>query len=477
MSTDSKSLLERGLNAYARAFQRWLPSPFAIAILLTLLAALMAWRSVSAEVVLDAWTQGLWNPALLRFGFQAMFMLVMGHVLALAPPVLRLLSNALNWVVISPRWAPAKVAALSMTLGWANWGLGLIAGAILVRGVMDRRRSEGTESSMSKVSLGVLGAAGYTGLLVWHGGLSGSAPLKVAESGHLQSLLALEEPVAWLPDTIPLSQTVFASWSLAVTVSVVAAVVLLFSWLGHAIQPASGNALPKLRANPTEEGLGDGLENQVPEGWSDKLDTWRVLAYLLGGVGLLGAFVWASNAGPWRTLSFVTPDWINMILLGLALLGHGQIRGFLKALDHAISDAAGILVQFPLYFGIMGIVTGTGLGETLAQALVANTSTHVLPEALFVSSGLLNIFVPSGGGQWAVQGPLVIEACHSLGVPLERGIMAMAFGDELTNMLQPFWALPLLGMTGLSARDILPYTLMVMLVAGGVMLAVMACWI
>lgn len=476
MSTDSKSLLERGLNAYARAFQRWLPSPFAIAILLTLLAALMAWRSVSAEVVLDAWTQGLWNPALLRFGFQAMFMLVMGHVLALAPPVLRLLSNALNWVVISPRWAPAKVAALSMTLGWANWGLGLIAGAILVRGVMDRRRSEGTESSMSKVSLGVLGAAGYTGLLVWHGGLSGSAPLKVAESGHLQSLLALEEPVAWLPDTIPLSQTVFASWSLAVTVSVVAAVVLLFSWLGHAIQPASGNALPKLRANPTEEGLGDGLGNEVPEGWSDKLDTWRVLAYLLGGVGLLGAFVWASNAGPWRTLSFVTPDWINMILLGLALLGHGQIRGFLKALDHAISDAAGILVQFPLYFGIMGIVTGTGLGETLAQALVANTSTHVLPEALFVSSGLLNIFVPSGGGQWAVQGPLVIEACHSLGVPLERGIMAMAFGDELTNMLQPFWALPLLGMTGLSARDILPYTLMVMLVAGGVMLAVMACW-
>ena len=145
---------------------------------------------------------------------------------------------------------------------------------------MDRRRSEGTESSMSKVSLGVLGAAGYTGLLVWHGGLSGSAPLKVAESGHLQSLLALEEPVAWLPDTIPLSQTVFASWSLAVTVSVVAAVVLLFSWLGHAIQPASGNALPKLRANPTEEGLGDGLGNEVPEGWSDKLDTWLSLIHI-----------------------------------------------------------------------------------------------------------------------------------------------------------------------------------------------------
>ena len=118
----------------------------------------------------------------------------------------------------------------------------------------------------------------------------------------------------------------------------------------------------------------------------------------------------------------------------------------------------------------MGMVSGTGLGAWLAEALVGATPAAWLPEALFVSSGVLNVFVPSGGGQWAVQGPLVLEACHALGVPFERGIMAMAFGDELTNMLQPFWALPLLGITGLSARDILPYTLLVMVVAGAVML-------
>ena len=110
----------------------------------------------------------------------------------------------------------------------------------------------------------------------------------------------------------------------------------------------------------------------------------------------------------------------------------------------------------------------------MAEALVGATSASWLPEALFVSSGVLNVFVPSGGGQWAVQGPLVLEACHALGVPFERGIMAMAFGDELTNMLQPFWALPLLGITGLSARDILPYTLLVMAVSGAVMLGFLA---
>ena len=175
-------------------------------------------------------------------------------------------------------------------------------------------------------------------------------------------------------------------------------------------------------------------------------------------------------------LSFVTPDWINMLLLALALLAHGQVRGFLAALDKAIGGASGILVQFPLYFGIMGMVTGTGLGQSLAGALVDATSAAWLPETLFVSAGVLNVFVPSGGGQWAVQGPLVLEACHALGVSWEQGIMAMAFGDELTNMLQPFWALPLLGITGLSARDILPYTLLVMVTAAAVMLLGMSFW-
>ena len=133
-------------------------------------------------------------------------------------------------------------------------------------------------------------------------------------------------------------------------------------------------------------------------------------------------------------------------------------------------------MQFPIYFGIMGMVTGTELGTWLADGLVGATSRAWLPVALFTSSGVLNVFVPSGGGQWAVQGPLVLESCQALGLDLPRGIMAMAYGDQLTNMLQPFWALPLLGITGLKARDILPYTLLLMVVAGTVMLTGMLMW-
>jgi short-chain fatty acids transporter len=462
--------LQRALNAYARGFQMWLPSPFAIAVLLTGVAGLLALRSASPIEVLDAWVDGLWNPGLIRFAFQAMFMLVLGHVLALAPPVLRALEKAVDWVVWAPENAPAKVALLSMVLGWLNWGLGLIAGAILVRGVLDRRRREAEDSRLARVSAGLLGAAGYTGLLVWHGGLGGSAPLKVAESGHLASLVPNASWASELPEALTLSQTALSGWSQAVTWTVVSAVVVLFAWLGRKVTSEPGECVIAERPEGTEK------KDRPEFGLADALDRRRGVAYALGVACLGGAVLWASSSGPWTKLAFVTPDWINMVLLGSAMLAHGQVRGMLRALDDAISGASGILVQFPLYFGIMGMVSGTGLGTWLSESLVGATSAAWLPEALFVSSGVLNVFVPSGGGQWAVQGPLVLEACHALGVPLERGIMAMAFGDELTNMLQPFWALPLLGITGLSARDILPYTLMAMGLAGTVMVSFMAFW-
>jgi len=462
--------MERALNAYARGFQRWLPSPFTIAVILTVVAAGLAMTTSAPSEVLEAWTKGLWNADLIRFGFQAMFMLVLGHVLALAPPVLRALGRAIDWIVKTPVNAPAKVAFLSMSLGWLNWGLGLIAGAILVRGVMDRRRHEGSGSPLNRVSLGVLGAAGYTGLLVWHGGLGGSAPLKVAEPGHLASLIPNASWLDDVPEALTLSQTALTDWSQAVTLSVMAVVVLTFLWLGRRVGAGPSNELPPTKSAPAA------LDDEGNGGLADMLDRKRGVAYFLGLACLAGALVWAAKSGHWTKLAFVTPDWINMMLLGAAMLAHGQVRGMLRALDEAISGSSGILIQFPLYFGIMGIVSGTGLGTLLTDSLVSATSSGWLPETLFVSSGVLNVFVPSGGGQWAVQGPLVLEACHALGLPMERGVMAMAFGDELTNMLQPFWALPLLGITGLSARDILPYTLLIMLVAGMVMVGFLAFW-
>lgn len=462
MKESIKAKVSRWLIAYAHGFNQFLPSPFAIALLLTAVAGFSALLISDADKVLIAWSDGLWNPSLMRFGFQAMFMLVLGHVLALSAPIKYFLDKVVVIAVRNTALAPAYVAFFALILGWLNWGLGLVAGALLAKSVIDKSEKYGYG-----IRPGLLGAAGYMGLLVWHSGLSGSAPLKVAESGHLLSLFPngafWQQPIA---DTISISSTVFSTWNLSITLGVILVVVFLFGVLGHLFtqkQQESNTLISENRLTDDKMNRDQVLHSSIAE----KLDQGRGLAWVFG-VLFLGTAIWLTFASELQAtrLGFVTPDWINLILLGLALLSHGSIKNLLSALEKAIGGASGILLQFPIYFGIMGIVTGTGLVDVLSGALVSSTNITTLPLAIFTSSGVLNIFVPSGGGQWAVQGPLVIEACHSMGMSLEKGIMAMAYGDQWTNMLQPFWALPLLGITKLKAQDILPFTLAALIVSG-----------
>ena len=269
-----------------------------------------------------------------------------------------------------------------------------------------------------------------------------------------------------IPDAISISSTVFSTWNISITIGVILAVVLLFAVLGHLFhqQTLESKTLTSQFSQTVQDLSSDHVHNFSI---SEKLDNGRWLAWVFG-VLFLGTAIWLTMSSDLEStrLGFVTPDWINLILLGLALLAHGSIKNLLSALEKAIGGASGILLQFPIYFGIMGVVTGTGLVNILSGALVSSTNITTLPLVIFTSSGVLNIFVPSGGGQWAVQGPLVIEACHSMGMSLEKGIMAMAYGDQWTNMLQPFWALPLLGITKLKAQDILPFTLAALIVSG-----------
>ena len=462
MKASFKAKVMRWLAAYARVFHRFLPSPFAIALVLTAVAGLSSLLISAPDKVLQAWSDGLWNPSLMRFGFQAMFMLVLGHVLALSAPVKYLLDKVVVLAVKKTAFAPAYVAFFALMLGWLNWGLGLVAGALLAKSVIDKSKKHGYG-----IRPGLLGAAGYMGLLVWHSGLSGSAPLKVAESGHLLSLYP--KGANWLQpisDSISISSTVFSSWNILITLGVVFSIVILFAVLGHLflspLSVAETRTDKEIFASESHH-----RDLSINTSLAEKIDNGRGLAWSFG-VLFIGTAFWLTLSSELQVsrLGFVTPDWINLVLLGLALLAHRSIKKLLSALEKAIGGASGILLQFPIYFGIMGIVTGTGLVDVLSGFLVSSTNATTLPLAIFTSSGVLNIFVPSGGGQWAVQGPLVIEACHSMGMSLEKGIMAMAYGDQWTNMLQPFWALPLLGITKLKAQDILPFTLAALFVSG-----------
>lgn len=440
---------------FERAFRSLLPAPFTIAVLLTLLTMVLALifgdfkeGSPRAVQVLDFWQKGLWNAPLLVFAVQMMLILVLGHTLALAPVVSRFIERIAD-LGRSPATATFLVAFFTIAVALFNWGLGLIFGAILAR-----KTGERFAQRQQAVNYPLLGAAGYAGLMVWHGGLSGSAPLKVKDAGHLQSLMAGVSPEssADLPSFISLGETIFSPMNLVACLALLVLLPSLMAWLAA-----------KTKAQPIPH-LSRAIKMEVektPANGAERLDHSRGFA-LLFSLLIIGYAAYLALRSA-NGLDFISLNYINFLLLGLCLLFHGNFARFLKAVDQAILGASGILIQFPLYFGIMGIMASSGLISQISSFFISISNETTFPIFTFFSAGLVNVFVPSGGGQWAVQGPIIIEAATRLGTSLPKSVMALAYGDQLTNMLQPFWALPLLGITGLKAREILPYTLYLLL--------------
>ncbi|NKI31547.1 short-chain fatty acid transporter [Croceivirga thetidis] len=440
-----------------KLFRRFLPSPFTIAVLLTfltILLALLLGREQNGTnhlfKIFSYWESGIWNSGLLVFAYQMMLILVLGHVLVLSRPMERLILRLTRYAK-NTQTAAVLVLVPTMVVAFFNWGLGLIFGAILARKV-----GEYAQQNNIKLNYPLIGACGYSGLMVWHGGISGSAPIKVSEAGHLRSLMQLSaenQTLSNLPDLISTSLTVFSSWNLALFVIVLLSSAILAYWLGKSTS-FTKYSLKQYQFISVDKNKVLGAE---------KLDHSKILSYLFAGIVLL---VFLVQYLPALKRLNLTPNLLNFFMLGIALLLHGSFKSFLNAVEEAIGDVSGILIQFPLYFGIMGIMSGSGMIAQISDFFVSISNEVTLPILTFFSAALVNIFVPSGGGQWAVQGPLVIESALKLGVPLPKAIMALAYGDQITNMLQPFWALPLLGITKLKANEILPYTILFMVVGG-----------
>lgn len=454
-----------------KAFKTLLPSPFLIAVLLTVLTFILAALLTTSDQTgfdrfweLSAyWEQGLWNAPLLVFAVQMMLMLVLGHALALTKPVDRLISFATHYCSTTAR-AAAIVTLLTVLVSLFNWGLGLVFGAILARKV-----GEHSQRNDLGINYALIGAAGYSGLMVWHGGISGSAPIKAAEAGHLKTLMGSSSmPVELIPDAVDFSSTVFGSMNLVATTLVILILPTFMYFLGKKMN--SGDQ--QLRKNFREASFTAEENGRLIKG-AEQLDHWRFISLLIGAFIAVYLLRTAWIDFQVKGLGFITPNFINLLLLGLALLFHQSVASFLKAIDQAIGGAAGILIQFPLYFGIMGIMNHSGLVQYFSDAFVAVSDERSFPIFTFFSAGFVNVFVPSGGGQWGVQGPIIIQAAYELGVSLPKAIMALAYGDQLTNMLQPFWALPLLGITGLRATAILPYSFALMIVGMLIYLSVL----
>lgn len=428
---------------YTNWFRRILPTPFSIALLITIVVFFMALINSDkplVNLVLD-WQKGLWNSNLLTFALQMMLMLVLGHSLALTTFFNSLINQLIKRLQTGTQAAFA-VTLTTILVALFNWGLGLIFGAIIARKV-----GENFTDRKIKLNYPLIGASGYVGLMVWHGGISGSALTKVAEVGHIRDITKNQ----LMPELISFSDTVFSPMNLTAVILLIIAVPILSSVISRNTTKEIPNVIKHEQT----------AEKQSKIIGAEHIDNSRWISKIIGVILTSIAFYIAISAQ--NKSGFINPNYINFSLLGFNILLHTNIRSFLSAVDKAIQGASGILIQFPLYFGILALMQSSGLIENISDFFIDVASKRTLPIYTFFSAGLVNIFVPSGGGQWALQGPIILKAALELGISLPKIILALAYGDQITNMLQPFWALPLLSITGLKAKDILPYTLMLML--------------
>lgn len=438
--------------------RRWVPDPFVLAVLLTFVSlslavfaqgfgifdSLGAWggRIINGEITADE--QGFWK--FLAFSMQMCLVLVTGYALATTKPVARLLDRLASKPTTTAQ-AASLTAFMAIVAALINWGLGLIVGAILAREIGKSAKRRGVA-----IHYPLVAAAGYVGLMVWHGGFSGTAPFKMTQQKDVVDVLGVERAATVQP--LGLDQTVFSPLNLTVAALLLALVPLMF-W---ALSPKGGRVHGIEIANLSE---GSFEPDEGATGVVKFLERTPILTVMICAMGFAYLFFYISRISFWK----IDINAINMFFLFLGLLLHGSPANYVAAITDAAKGAGGIILQFPFYAGIQAILQYSGLVKAASLWIAENASAQTLPLFTFFSAAVVNLFVPSGGGQWGIQGPVVVDSALQLGAPLGSSVMALAYGDQWTNMLQPFWALPLLSITGLKARDIIGYTAFVMLLS------------
>ncbi|NYT75883.1 short-chain fatty acid transporter [Alcaligenaceae bacterium] len=415
--------------------ERYLPDPYIFVVLLTLLAGIAA---VSIEhktpmEVVTMWGDGFWG--LLAFTMQMVLVLVAGYMMASTPVIKRVLST-LALVAKTPGAAIILVTVVALIANWINWGFGLVVSALFAKEL----------ARTVRVDYRLLVASAYSGFIVWHGGLAGSIPLTIATEAHFQ-----QDKIG----LISTSDTIFSSFNLLIVLAIFIAVPLV----NRLMMPDEKDSVYVDRS-VLEENKASIVADDRP---AARLENSMVLSMLIGVAGLAYLFNYyvVRNGG-------LNLNVINFTFLFLAIILHGNARRLLDSLNEAIKGTSGIVIQFPFYAGIMAIIMHSGLAASLSDWLTSFATATSLPFWTFLSAGIVNVFVPSGGGQWAVQSPVVIASAQALGAEIPRVAMAVAWGDAWTNLLQPFWALPVLAIAGLKAKDIMGYCLIQLFITGAI---------
>ena len=431
-NTEQSAMARLGA-ALADWSEKWFPDAYvfaAIAVLIVVVAALAMGRTPT-QVSID-FGKSFWN--LIPFTMQMAFVVIGGYIVAVSPPVRRVI-DVLARFPRTPKVAVAYVAFVAMVASLLSWGFSMIFAGILIREIS--KRVEG-------VDYRAMGAAGYLGLgSVWALGLSSSAALLMATKGSIPPALLK------ISGTISLDQTLF-TWQNLVMIVVL---VVLSMWICYASTPTAAKAKTAEMAGivykDSQEDIGTA---QTP---GEKLEFNPFLTIVLVALGLIYLYDVFSTKGGLAALDLNT---YNFMFLFAGMLLHWRPRSFLRAAAKAVPMTGGVLLQFPLYAGIFGVLMGSGLNEVLAKFFVSISTQDTLPLVGGIYSAILGLFLPSGGGKWVVEAPYLLEAANQLQVNLAWMVQVYNAAEALPNFINPFWMLPLMGLTGVKARDLAGYS-------------------
>ena len=436
--------------------QRWIPDSWVVCMILTVLAILLAIVGAGAGLneTLLAWGDGMW--ALLELAMQFTIAMVAAHACVASRPVFKLLDRLANLPNRDrPLQAVVLVGIYSLVTAYLNWAFCLVASALFVPFVARRN---------PKADIRVLVASAYLGLgTVWHGGLSGSAPLILATPGNPLLAPATGAPV--IDRLLPVTETLFVPFNLIYlvivgAVSLVTVVALHPRRNAQTLTPEQAEQM--MPVLPTT-----GPDGTTPAAWMEGFRGWIVLAAVLIGYSLGHSIVTRGFGATWTINAY------NMVFLIGALVLQGRPRNLVRAVTHGATTASGIILQFPFYAGIFGVINNTGLGAWLGELFVQIATTETYPAIVYLYSGFMNLFVPSAGSKWLIEAPYLLPAAKELGVSVTTTVLAYAYGDSTTNLIQPFWAIPILTVTGLRFGDVLGYTGLVAIACFGISMIAM----
>ena len=433
-------MFKKFTNGCVNVMNRWLPDAFLFAVILTIIVYLGSWAATGLGPleVLGAWgnSSGFWG--LLSFSMQMALVLVFGSAMASAKPCKKALGAIAN-LAHNNKQAIVITTMVSTICCWLNWGFGLVIGALLAKEIVKRVRT---------VDYPLLIASAYSGFVIWHAGFSGSIPLDMVAGKDFGGVLY----------QAPITETVFHPVNLAM----VLVILFVMPFVNYAMHPDKDHTVT---VNPAL------LEDEEERTYTiktpaDKIEHSKILWAILLVACVVYIVYYFVNNGFTLGLNIV-----NFIFMTIGIALHGNLRKYVDAISDAAGGAAGILLQFPFYAGIMGLMVatnadGVSLASVISNFFVSFSNEITFPMFSFLAAGILNFFVPSGGGQWAVQGPIMMPAGRLIGNPDGLTAMAVAWGDQWTNMIQPFWALPALGIAKLSARDIMGYLVVVTIFVG-----------